>query len=97
MEEIWLVGSPQGYNFDSTVTYVSGLMLFPRYDLKGPIRMMNVNSKNNKVRSGYSGGGVFSKNGLIGILQVCAPQAKTCGAMPISEIQRERRLNNKID
>jgi S1-C subfamily serine protease len=91
-EEVWLVGSPEGYNFDVTITRITGLMLFSRYDGKGPIRMLNINSKDNKVRPGYSGGGVFTSHGLVGILQVCAAGARACGAMPISEIQKERRL-----
>lgn len=86
-EKVWAVGNPSGRDFKIVETYVSSLDLIEHEGI-GLVEMISVDSKNNQITHGFSGGGLFTSRGLIGIVQLCSEEANTCLAMPTREINK---------
>lgn len=93
-EKVWAVGNPGGRDFSVIETYVSGIipMEFPGV---GILNLIAIDAKSNKITHGFSGGGLFTAQGMIGIVQMCNEEADTCLALPTAVIQKQIERKNK--
>lgn len=86
-QEVWVVGNPGSEDFKPVKTKIVGVYLF---NDNGEVRsLITVDSQNNQIRPGFSGGGIFNLNGgLIGLLEVCNPSDKICAGIAASDINK---------
>lgn len=86
-DAVWVIGNPSGVDFEVTNTKITGS--YPELFTDGTlVNMIQLDSKDNRLRPGYSGGGVFTQNGMIGTLESCAPSVNMCLAIPSSSLQQ---------
>lgn len=86
-DAVWVIGNPSGQDFEVTKTKITGT--YPIVFADGTlVNMIQLDSKDNRIRPGYSGGGVFTEHGMIGSLESCSPDAKMCLAIPSSSLKQ---------
>ncbi len=88
-ERVWAVGNPGGRDFKVVETTITGIDIIGKPNFPGTRELLELDSKKNLITHGFSGGGIFSDTGMIGILQLCSDQLNTCLAMPTSEIEKQ--------
>lgn len=94
-EEVWAIGNPNGQDFLTIKTKIVGVWHFNYHN--GVERdLIEFDSKDNKIRAGFSGGGIYNLNGgLIGILEMCSEEVVTCIAIPAKDLQTYLSNKNK--
>lgn len=86
-DAVWVIGNPSGVDFEVTKTKITGV--YPIVFADGAlVNMIQLDSKDNRIRPGYSGGGVFTDQGMIGTLESCSPELKMCLAIPSSSLKQ---------
>lgn len=89
-ESVWVVGNPTDKDFELVKTTIVGISHFD-YDNGTERDLILLDSKESKIRPGFSGGGVFNTDGgLIGVVELCGndPDNNTCLAIPSKDAQK---------
>lgn len=85
-DSVWTVGNPGNGDFKAVKTKIVGIYLYK--DGEEVRNLISIDSQNNQIRPGFSGGGLFNLGGgLIGIVEVCNSEEKLCAAIPSSYIK----------
>lgn len=96
-EDVLAIGNPMGHDFVAVKTKVVGIIPFQRADGSGTMYLISVDSKGGKITHGFSGGGLFTAQGMIGMIQMCEPESETCWALPTAVIENEvKGLNQRV-
>lgn len=86
-DEVFVIGNPGSEDFKVVKTKIVGVMLFK--DREQVRSMIMVDSKKGEVRPGFSGGGIYNKNGgLLGIIEVCNEDDGVCAGISGNDVQR---------
>lgn len=86
-DSVTVVGNPGSKDFEVVQTKITAI--YPLRRNGKIISMIQLDSKNNSIRPGFSGGGVFNSRGMIGTVEMCSSEAQNCLAIPGSELQKE--------
>lgn len=81
-QEVYVIGNPTGQDFKVVKTKITGVFIY------GDRHLVMVDSQDNQIRGGFSGGGIFNKSGgLIGLLEVCGREDQFCAGISSTYIQ----------
>lgn len=85
-EEVFAIGNPSSGDFVPVKTKIVGVYLYK--DGKELRNLVMIDAQDNKIRPGFSGGGIFNKNGgLVGVVEVCNESEKVCAGISSKYIQ----------
>ena len=90
-DEVDVIGNPGGRDFERTKTTITGTFLSYIPGV-GFTDLIQLDSQNNRIRAGYSGGGVFLNGEMIGTVEACEYQSNTCLAIPTKILKSQLRV-----
>lgn len=86
-QEVWAIGNPGGEDFRTVKTRIKGIRHF-NYRNGIERDMLEFDSKDNTIRAGFSGGGIYNlEGGLVGILEMCSEEQQSCLAISSSDVK----------
>jgi S1-C subfamily serine protease len=83
------IGNPMGRDFTAIETRITGIDLIQSPLGVKLLELISIDSKDDRITHGFSGGGLFTDRGMVGIIQLCDESSHTCLAMPTREIRKQ--------